>query len=342
MARLLLLSLLVAGCSSNSNQQITDGGSDANACPAGAPMTIPIVSAAHLDAAHGSADAMIAVPAGCWSSAQVTMHVKTQCKGVPPPNQNWPAACDPFDRLAQVSLADANTTALFLLDAVTSFGGETTWTQDVTDYASLLAGTHDYHVEVGTYADPAGKATGTAASHDVDVSLTLTPGPPPRAILAAVPLLRQTIVNATPPLTAMITAPAGATHARLDYFTSGHGGNGQPPCDEFCLKENDLTLDGANVYMDQPLSDCDSNCTQVPISGTSTCGGMTFNYACKENPTACPSSAVAARSNWCPSRIIAPIAVTLPDSALTGTHSVGLAIQMVNGDWPIGLSAVFY
>jgi hypothetical protein len=36
------------------------------------------------------------------------------------------------------------------------------------------------------------------------------------------------------------------------------------------------------------------------------------------------------------------IAIDLPASALTGSHSVGLQVMDANGSWSIGLSAVYY
>ena len=310
-------------------------------------MTLPIVTKQHLDQAHGSIEVPFHVPSGCWASIKVEMNVTSDCSGKPPAGQNWSAACDPYDRLAQVWINDLGKTPLFVLDAVTSFGGTTHWEQDVTDYLSAIEGDHTWHIEVGTYADPNGKATGTASSHDVDVNITLIPGIPPRKVLSALPLFR-TGISDPKPLTATFAAPANATHGRLDYYMSGHGGNPDPklggaPCDEFCQRENDLKVDGKSVYADSPTSDCSDNCTQVPIKGMISCGNQSFGYICKQNPTSCPSSAVAPRSNWCPSQIIAPIAINLPASAITaGMHTIELQIPDVHGTWSIGLSAVFY
>jgi hypothetical protein len=139
----------------------------------------------------------------------------------------------------------------------------------------------------------------------------------------------------------MITPPEGATSGRLDYFTSGHGGNGEPPCDEFCQKYNDLTIDGQNVYRATPWVSCADNCTQVPISGSISCGGDSFDYICQQNPTSCPPSPVASRANWCPSQIINQMQFTWPVS-LTGSHSAELSIENADGTWSTGLAAVFF
>ena len=309
---------------------------------AGAPITIPVLAKQHLDQGKSAVEVDVMVPAGCYANIKLHMQSSTACKGAPPPGQNWPALCDPFDRLAQVWLADKGQTPMFVLDAVTPFGGLGIWDQDITDYAQSIAGMHTYHVEVGTYADPAGKATGTMSSHDVDVSVIVTPGVPPHAVAGVVPLWRQGINGNTKMVMGSFTAPAGATAGHFDYFTSGHGGNGNPPCDEFCMKENDIAVDGMNVYMDSPFINCDDNCDHQSIQGTIGCGGMTFNYICKQNPTACPTSATAPRANWCPSKIIPLIQVPLPSSALLGKHDVTLGIPGVEGDFSIGLAVVFY
>jgi hypothetical protein len=323
-----------------------------NACAQdGGPVTVTVVPMAHLTASTPFVDIETTLPEGCWSSVKVTMTASSDCTGAPPPGQNWPTNCDPYDRLAQLTLADTGKTPMFVLDAVTSFGGSATWTEDVTDYVSLLTGKHTYHLEIDTYDDPG--QTGTASSHDATVTIVLTPGTPPHEVLLAVPLLRADITAApdagttdagnSPPLSAMVTAPAGATSARFDYFTSGHGGNGPDACDEFCPKVNVVSLDGTSVYSKAPTKSCTDNCTHVPLdAGSISCGGDTYDYYCEQNPEACPPSPTFTRSNWCPSQIITPIPIPLPASALTGEHSVGLTIVGIDGTWSTGLSAVFY
>jgi hypothetical protein len=315
----------------------------------GGPLTVTVVTAAHLVQATPFVDATATIPPGCWSSVVVRLEATSECTGVPPAGQNWPATCDPYDRLAQVtlgdalSLPDAGPVPLFLVDAVTSFGGTATWNQDVTDYVGLLTGTHTYHLEIDTYADSTGMATGTASSHDATLTIVLTPGNPPHDVALAVPLLRQDITATTPSLSTTLTAPHGATSGRLDFFTSGHGANGpQMECDEFCEKVNDVSVDGTNLYAKSPESSCAANCNEVDAGQTFMCGGESFGYFCKQNPTSCPSSAVAPRSNWCPSQIIAPIPLALPTSALTGEHTFGVTVVGVDGTWPVGLSAVYY
>jgi hypothetical protein len=334
-----------------------DGDDAASLCSdadGGAPVTIPLlppgVRLSGVQGIDAGANTVfqtmtntVTIPAGCYASASVQFAIKTGCVGPAPAGQNWPAKCDPFDRLARVTLADSGHTPLILLDAVTPFGANATWTADVTDYVPALVGTHSIAAFVSSYATADGQASGTDAGFDVDVSLTLTPGVPPRDVVAVVPIWRQTIDPKTAPLTSMLTAPPGAAHARLDFFTTGHGAQGSlQECDEFCMKLNTVTVDGTKVYAKAPWKDCSNDCTQVPRSGTFSCGGQTFNYTCKENPTSCPSSPVAPRANWCPAQQVPPFALPLDDSIATGTHTVGLSVTGVEGNFEVGLAAVFW
>jgi hypothetical protein len=342
----------------------------------GGPLTVTVVTTAHLVQGMPYVDATATIPEGCWSSVKVRLTVTSDCTGQPPAGQSWPTNCDPYDRLAQVTLgdtialADAGTVPLFVMDAVTSFGGAATWEQDVTDYISLLSGTHTYHLEVDTYAEP--PATGSASSHDVSLSIVLTPGTPPHDVAGAFPLIRQDInTPPAPPVvdasadgaadaadaghdaghdagpvsvgySKSITVPEGATSGRVDFFTSGHGGNPPGNCDEFCEKENIVSVGGTQLYAKAPESNCSNNCIHVDAGQTFSCGGESFGYYCQQNPESCPSSAVAPRSNWCPSEIIAPIQLPLPSSALSGTQTFEVQVVGVNGTWPVGLSAVFF
>lgn len=326
------------------------GGSGQSACAKaapGAPATIAIVpGGTRISGVGGSPNyqavtADATVPAGCYARAVLRFSVKTECESKPPSGQNWPPGCDPFDRLAYLTLADEGApTPLHLLHAVTPFGGAATWEQDVTDLAPALVGKHRYRAFVSSVATADGQASGSDAGFEVGVELVVTPGPPPREVVAVVPVFRQRIEPATAPLGAEVTAPPGQSplRARLFFTTSGHGGKGNPPCDEFCKKQNTVSVDGMAVYDQAPWTDCPDTCTHVPASLS--CGGKSWGYKCKENPTACPPSATYPRANWCPSKIVAPRVIDLPAAAARRT--VGLAIAKVAGYFEVGLVAVLY
>jgi hypothetical protein len=165
---------------------------------------------------------------------------------------------------------------------------------------------------------------------------------PPRDVVGVVPVFRQAITPMTPTLSATLAAPASAAHARLDFFTTGHGGVGSQVCDEFCKKTNEVKVDGNDVYNMQPWVDCSSNCTHVPAGMMFSCGGTSFNYTCKQNPTSCPSSPTFPRANWCPSQAVSPIPIMLDDAVASGSHTIGASVTNVQGSFEVGLAAVFW
>lgn len=278
------------------------------------------------------ASAPLTLPPGPWKKLVVRYELTATCDGNVPAGDSWPALCDPYDRLTQVRL-DGDT-PLVLVHAITPFGGNAVFERDITDYAAALEGTHDWTVYVSTGADPEGAATGTAAGWDVAVTLLATPGDPPRDVVAVTGAFHvNRLKPGDLPGTAELTAPADATHARLDLFTTGHGLVGSPPCDEFCEKENEVVFAGTSLFTEAPWSDCSASCTRVSINGTISCGGDTFDYICEENPMACPSSAVFDRSGWCPGSAASPYAIDLGD-ARDGTLTWNVA--GVEGFWSAG------
>jgi len=238
---------------------------------------------------------------------------------------------------------------LLLLDAVTPFGADAVWTVDITEYLVPVAisqssppgtdMTRSYTVFIGSAAAADGVASGTLAGFDVAADLVFDVSPAPvRPSTYAVPLLQQSIWSGAPAL-ASVTAPSNASHVRLDLFSTGHGSVGPSGCDEFCQKENVVTVDGNQVFSQAPWTDCNNECTPVP--GASSCGAWTFALRCQENPTACPLVPNLSRANWCPSQLVDPIAIPLDDAYAKGTHLVGFSVPQVEGSFDVGLIAVY-
>jgi hypothetical protein len=144
-----------------------------------------------------------------------------------------------------------------------------------------------------------------------------------------------------PALGADVEAPQGTISARFDLFTTGHGFKGpRKECDEFCQKENVVSVDGVKVDSAIPWTECCDNCTPMP--GSTTCMGKTWNFQCKENPTGCPGSAVLDRGGWCPGRKVKRRSFDLSDSAAFGVHRVDFTIPQLEGFWAVGGAMVFY
>jgi hypothetical protein len=258
-----------------------------------------------------------------------------------------------MDRIARLSTIDG-TTRVILVTGVTSLGGAVTFETDVTDYAPALFGQRMWEVYLSTGADPTGAASGSKAGYNNEISVTLTPGRPPRDVLAVVPLWNHPrygqirndagVISQPEPFIARVNAPAGATGARVDVYTTGHGivpDSAGRICDEACPKRNFVGVDNTTLYNEAPWVSCAANCTKVPQDPPVTCLGVTYDYMCKEHPRGCPGAVVMDRSGWCPGRPIGPFKLDAP-AMKTGGHQLMHRIDNIADFWQVGAVAVFF
>jgi hypothetical protein len=326
--------------------------------PTGPAIEIPIIPAgSRLSGVPGNPNfqrvtGQATVPEGSWCHIGIRYRVKPTCSGTVTAPHRWPADCDPFDRVAHLALADAGQIPIMMVDGMTAFGGETLWEEDVTDYLPVLAGTHTFSAFITSGASADGVASGVNAGFDVEASLVLTPGKAPRDVKAVVPIFfnarygRQSDGSGVPadPIDATAAPPAEATHARIDFFTTGHGGVGAHVCDEFCQKANLLNVDGRALVATAPWTYCHDNCTRDPLPEGQLvrCGGMEFNYRCRENPTGCPFSVTLNRAGWCPGRKVSRQSFHLPVQANAGPQSIGYQVEGMEGFWQVAAAAIYY
>ncbi|RYZ07993.1 MAG: hypothetical protein EOO73_09860 [Myxococcales bacterium] len=266
------------------------------------------------------------------------------------PGHFWPDACDAFDRLFLISLDGEDggverggTPGIELARAITPFGGPLAFEVDVTDVVNGLPGEHTLRIEIPTYSDPEGKVSGSAGSWLVSANVQLVPGPPPRDVLAVVPLAFSAQTVATPePFE--LRVPEGATSARLEYRATGHGqGVGaRPDCigpaEEFCHRTHVLSLDGTELgTLDPWRVDCDQLCT-LTVNDS----GNGIEQYCLENPCGAIQSVRAPRANWCPGSVTPPFVLENQELAEPGTHQLSLAMNRVaeGGSWLV--SATFF
>jgi hypothetical protein len=354
----LVLALSLSGCGLSVLERTGDDGWSeedlSEACRGAAqredPIVIPVfpewttISGVPNTKNFFSATAEVEVPRGCYSEIKIRYAIKTNCYG-PRPAGQWQPKCDPFDRNAFVSLVDPNTVPLFLIDGATSFGTDHVWEQDITDYASKIFGKHKYMGYIRTQADPTGKASGVEAQMDMSVTLVLTPGPPPRRVVSVQPLFYALAWGKTSaPIKATVTAPEDVTNGRIDFYVSGHGLVGTKACDEFCKKENVISVGGQTVYAEAPWVVCgEPVCGEHLAAATPfTCMNKSWSYRCGSNLTSCPGSAVLDRANWCPGRKIELKEIPLPEDLLSGSHDVTYAVENLEGNFWIGAAAVFW
>jgi hypothetical protein len=292
--------------------------------------------------------------AGPFASVTLTTDLGTTCypfegwKADPPPaGQNYPADCDAFDRNYEYTLDEpmtaADPPAFELLRAITPFGGPEHQVVDLTDLANAHPGAHRLTVTIPTYSDGAGKISGSNGGWSVTAKIAVTPGTPPRQVLAAIPLFNLNHTMDTTPAPVSFQVPAGATSGRIDYRVTGHGGGEDNsgdcigPAEEFCQRIHRLSVDGTQLLKFKPWrTDCDQLCTVTHQGAT----GSGFDY-CHENPTGDMNSVKAPRANWCPGSATPP--TTLDVSMFgEGEHSFLYSISRVapGGSWR--MSAVYY
>ena len=114
---------------------------------------------------------------------------------------------------------------------------------------------------------------------------------------------------ATDSLEVSFDLPEGATHVRLRYLSTGHGGWGGG--DEFNPKENVLYIDGVKRFTHTPWRcDCATFRDQNPVSGNFWNGVSSSDYS---------------RSGWCPGTATNPVYVDLSDLK-PGRHTLKIAI----------------
>ncbi|RJO69432.1 MAG: hypothetical protein C4523_06335 [Myxococcales bacterium] len=292
---------------------------------------------------------------GPFANVRLVVDLDTTCypfsswQGNPPPQgQNWPADCDAFDRNFEFTLDDPQTEgdppALELVRAITPFGGPLHFEADITDAANGLPGAHRLRAFISTWSDASGQVTGSNGGWFVSAKLKLLPGPPPRQVLAVLPLYNGGYGASTGTLAVPFSLPEGATSARVEYRATGHGGaQGSPlfcigPAEEFCRRRHEAAFDGGEAILLRPWrDDCTTLCTEAHYGSPT--GG--FDY-CLENPCGAMASVRAPRANWCPGSVTPPFFLDPP--LVAGEHELTLTIPDVaeGGSWRISLAAFIF
>lgn len=326
-----------------------------------AAYSVQVLTGARISSRAGAPDfhrarAEIDLKGGPFAEVLLIADLDTTCfpfekwqQNRPPAGQNWPADCDAFDRNFEFTLDEpqgpGDPPALELVRAITPFGGPMQIQADITDVANGLPGKHTLTVTIPTYADGAGKVTGSDGGWSVRARLLIRPGPAPRKVLAVRPLFNLSHGGATQAKDYLVDVPPGTVRSRLEYRATGHGGDTMPdmscggPAEEFCHRFHTVTVDGTDVErFDAWRNDCRNGCTQVTEPGPS---GAPFTY-CKENPCGLIASVRASRANWCPGSVTPPRTWDVPALRQAGKHTVRYAISKVaaGGSWR--LSGVYF
>jgi hypothetical protein len=356
----LVSGLLLAACSNSPGVSAPDGGSPADADdePA-APYTQTLLSNAHIGSNASQPDyqkttASVQLTGGPFARVMLVVDLVSPCfpwsnwkTDPPPPGQNWPASCDAFDRNFEMSLLDpaapSGAPALELVRSITPFGGPEHIEQDVTDVFNAMTGPRTFEVWIPSYSDPKGQVSGSNGGWYVNAHLDVTPGTPPRHVLAVLPLYYGTVTAAQTIADIPFTIPPGTTSARLEYRVTGHGGANDPssacigPADEFCQRVHHVFLDDTEIEKVSPWrTDCSKLCTMAS-------GGPFGNY-CAQNPCGDPQSVVASRANWCPGSETPPYVWTPTALSTPGSHSLRFAIDNIalGAHWRVSATVYAY
>jgi Peptide-N-glycosidase F, C terminal len=200
-----------------------------------------------------------------------------------------------------------------------------------------------------TYPDPAGKVSGSQGSWRVSARLDLTPGAPPRRVLAVTPLYYDSVTAGRSVADVPFSVPEGTTSGLLEYRVTGHGGStadgGAPlpscfgPAEEFCRRLHHVVVDDQEIAQATPWrNDCDQLCDRADG------GPFGAGQYCAKNPCGAPSSVEASRANWCPGSVTPPLSFTPQVLSTPGPHSFRFAIDGIaqGGQWRVSAVAYAY
>lgn len=304
--------------------------------------------------------ATTAIDLGAGPFARVTLHasLESTCfpferwsEDPPPTGERWPPSCDAFDRNYEYVLDPpeeaGDPPGLELVRAITPFGGPLELAIDVTDVANARPGPHRLRVTISTWSDASGQVSGSNGGWDVTAHLAVEPGPPPRRVLAALPLFDGSQTSAAPLAPIGFEVPAGTTHTTVEYRATGHGGvTGAAGCalgapaEEFCPRAHSIWADGV-LFTD--LSPWRGDCASLCSLATQTSASGSFEY-CAENPCGAIESVRASRSNWCPGSVTPPALLDIPAFQAPGAHELGWVISDVadGGSWRISAMVLAY
>lgn len=293
---------------------------------------------------------------GPFASVKLVVDLETTCypfetwqDNPPPEGENWPADCDAFDRNFELSLDDpedpaAGPPGIELVRAITPFGGPLHLEVDITDVANGLApGKHRLRAVIPTWSDASGQVSGSNGGWNVSAVVEAVPGPPPRKVLAVIPLFNGSQTTPDGPGPLALQVPEGTVSSRLEYRVTGHGGGEAGvgcigPAEEFCRRNHTILVDGKQIQRITPWrTDCAKLCTRAHYGPED--GG--FDY-CLENPCGAIESVEASRANWCPGSESPPFTWETAALRTPGEHTLEWRISTVadGGVWRI--SATYF
>jgi len=213
---------------------------------------------------------------------------------------------DRWDRAGNLRLTNLDGPDIELVRFMTSYGGETTHTLDITHLAPLLTGKRDFIGFVDTWVSPGWM---------VSLDLEFAPDTSAHAPDWVAPVYFTTGFNAQDMPNGVdveIHIPENFERVVLTYIVTGHCTDGRDE-DEFVSKPNVISVDGVVVERLHPWrDDCREYRDRNPYTAKWTDGTWSSDYS---------------RSGWCPGVEVDPIFIDLTDHLTVGEHTVHFEIE---------------
>jgi hypothetical protein len=235
-----------------------------------------------------------------------TPHTITALVTVQPVPKGEREMFDRWDRAGNVRLVSEGRPDIELVRFMTSYGGRTEHSVDVTALAPLLHGRCTFRVFVDTWTSPGWK---------LDVVLRYQPVVQLDNATWALPVFytdsfdRQSAPHGTE---VWVDVPAGARRVVLEYIATGHCTDGID-ADEFISKANVIAVDGVVVARFHPWrDDCRQFRDRNPFTSHWADGSWSSDYS---------------RTGWCPGTEVLPHEFDLTDHLTPGRHRLRFVIE---------------
>lgn len=250
------------------------------------------------------------LPASEYNSIEAVLELKSPCINCGDDD------CDPWDRIGFITI-DAKTPGggtikLELLRFITPFGNSNTYTQDVSQFASLLTGNVKFNAYISTFI----------GHWNITFKLRYKKATLNNRYFIASPVIFDDAMFSYEEVQALDVDLPENNEVILTYFTTGHNNQGRN-CDEFCEKVNEIYVDNKLVESFIPWrTDCEDFADINKCEGAQT---LSFD-----------------RAGWCPGDVVRPhvfnVGKLSPGKHIFKIRVVG--IEDNGGYWRTSLSVI--
>lgn len=234
---------------------------------------------------------------------------------------------DRWDRAGWIRLVPDDGAPIEMMRFMTSYGGQTHHSVDVSRILPLLRGHCEFEVFIDTWVSPA---------WEVDATLVLEPAtyemPAAATWSRGLFFPKGGLDPDTPGCTTRLTVPEGTRRVELALISTGHCTDGSG-ADEFIPKDNVLRIDGEEVLRWRPWrDDCHELRALNPYCAKWADGSWSSDYE---------------RSGWCPGDIARPEIVDATAWLPPGEHEITWIVEDIrprdadgnHGYWRISATA---